>query len=695
MATAAAASSSSDLHRPISIALLNQTPYSTTSEGLRRSSPVKSPEEIGLKPIADYNYLSRNTPRIRASIGEEGLAVVKKNIEDLVASNNKVFFLDQDNPLVAIVKSNGQIFWKAVDTTCKSQVKQIGDFVLSKRQTLCINTGTHGDLHGNIVADNYVLSDGIFSVQDLSSFNDFTLDEILDFKKLVQRGLLEINTMSGELPKPHYPRDANHVIDAWCFSVQTLYTGLAIHEYCFDTNGDYTPSHLRCPISEELLEDPVYFSKCEMFGGRVHFFDRKTIEHIIKERGAHLDRNFTSVLVGGTTEPVPLQFTRSATDRLIDQVRQTNALVFRRGFCPIDRCTASFDIQDLVKAGTIIDKIKEDVVAHKAYLRQLKAERSQSTGRITTLEGDKAALEGERDGLREQVAEDAQTITQTTAGRVAETNRADSAEQARDVAQDTVKAQEAQLNEAQVQVRQQAQVVQEQVFRIDDLSRRNTGLAHQNARLAGNETPEIHRENQLVRKMLDRHGYALIKTTMESQMESAKAGLAHRLQGGVVSWLMPLSYERATAFVESGVPDRRQIENTNALATLFLDRNKGPVKQKALKGMAFHSLNPKRGSSSAITFDGFEFGQFVSPMMNQLLSTDNVSGRLIFELKGNKVHLREIIMEPHRWSTEKEDYGLVFEAATYKEVLTSLFAQCLRYEFSKRINEVADIVDRV
>ena len=82
-------------------------------------------------------------------------------------------------------------------------------------------------------------------------------------------------------------------------------------------------------------------------------------------------------------------------------------------------------------------------------------------------------------------------------------------------------------------------------------------------------------------------------------------------------------------------------------------------------------------------------------MMNQLLSTDNVSGRLIFELKGNKVHLREIIMEPHRWSTEKEDYGLVFEAATYKEVLTYLFGQCLRYEFAKRINEVADIVDRV
>ena len=616
--------------------------------------PDYHPIDLGLKPISDYEYhiaqrnsiIRKEYDSIEKMIQEAGLTMpsgdtilqmanervekVVKIIEDLKAGSTPCYFLDNSNPFVALVQPDGQIWWRSIYGNGGLDVKQIVLHVTRRKQSIIINSGSHGGTDGSIVCDSDVRGDGYF----------FVMDAMILALHNPKVAVHQVERGKG----PNYKETANHAIDAWCHSILGMFTS-PTHLYSFD--GTREPSDYR-DVTGEVMTNPYHFPICGELAGRVHYYDSRTIQKLRR------------LLPSGTTTTVCRVYGCGKTINL-DDAKPVMGLKHE-----IERFLS-------IKAQETAEK-----TARQAEIARLTAKSDQDDTTITTLQGDKAALEG-------QVAEDAQIITQTRAERdTAREERRDAVELSR-IQADQIEEKDQQLDQAQVQNRQQDQEIRQLSGRVHEIDRRE----------GNEENPAIRRENQLVRKMLTRHGYALIKSTMESQMVSAKAGLAHRLQGGVVSWLMPLSYERATAFVESGVPDRRQIENTNALATLFLDRNKGPVKQKALDQMAFHSLNPKRGSSSAITFDGFEFSQFVSPMMNQLLSTDSVSGRLILELKGNEVHLREIIMEPHRWSTEKEDYGLVFEAATYKEVLTYLFGQCLRYEFAKRINEVADIVDRV
>ena len=533
--------------------------------------PNYHPIDLGLKPISDYDYhvihrnaiIRREYDSIEKTIRKAGLPMpsgdiilqmanervekVTKIIEDLKTGSTPCYFLNNSNPFVALVQPDGQIWWRSICGNIGPDVEQIVDHVTRRKQSIIINSGSHGGTDGSIVCDVDVRGDGYF----------FILDAMMLARQNPKVAVHQVERGRG----PNYKETANHAIDAWCHSILGMFTS-PTQLYSFD--GTREPSDYR-DVTGEVMTDPYHFPICGELSGRVHYYDSRTIQKLRR------------LLPDGTTTTVCRVYGCGKTINLLDAK-------------PVMGLKQEIERFLSVKAQETAEKTER-----LAEIARLTGERDEGRTRIAHLEG--------------KVAEDAQTITlqhrtitQTTAERDTARVERDTFRTERDTAQDTVKAQEAQINEAQVQVRQQAQEIQQLADRVDRLVFVNDGLL-------GNDTLDQRIAKSFQQSVKD-HTWTImdVKTTLRFQKESADAVLEHTFKGGIVHWMAPI-YERRNAFVLDGYESCHE-HITRVVADLFLNQRRVAVKDQTIWKMAFKSPNPKRGSSQAITFSYQENKKF-------------------------------------------------------------------------------------
>ncbi len=163
-------------------------------------------------------------PNYRISAADNLNPGPQKDWIDLnLQKNNKGYYSIKDNPFLAIkfkdywtsldgffgIKKQKDIMvWVADQTITGSHVRKVVSHLKNYNQSIHINTGRHGNSNGDSLKDYpSKLTEGSFIREDF------------DFIKNMNN--VSIHTVSS-YSSAIYPKRADHVIDAWCYSKKEL-----------------------------------------------------------------------------------------------------------------------------------------------------------------------------------------------------------------------------------------------------------------------------------------------------------------------------------------------------------------------------------------------------------------------------------------------------------------------------------------
>lgn len=116
------------------------------------------------------------------------------------------YSIDKSNRLIA-VWSKQQIRWVAPQPMSASDVRSLVSHLEKYKQSIHINTGGHGNKSGEMVHDNPKHAEVKFIKEDVGT--------------IWNKPNVSFHSMSS-YSGPIYPKKANHVIDAWCYSKKTM-----------------------------------------------------------------------------------------------------------------------------------------------------------------------------------------------------------------------------------------------------------------------------------------------------------------------------------------------------------------------------------------------------------------------------------------------------------------------------------------
>jgi len=148
-------------------------------------------------------------------------------------------------------------------------------------QTVLTNTGTHGGRSGDTVYDNPSAGDTEFLLGDMT----------LSFRCRNERSA--INQVSSTNP-PDYRESANHVIDSWCHSIKSVFVASSQHYHFQDlATGELRHPDYRCIYSGGFMSNPHHFEHCRKLEGRVHHYDKSSIDKLKAQYGPIYRCHFT------------------------------------------------------------------------------------------------------------------------------------------------------------------------------------------------------------------------------------------------------------------------------------------------------------------------------------------------------------------------------------------------------------------
>lgn len=246
--------------------------------------PNIDPESLRLKSIVDYRFtevkrrfiLEYETKELEktAEEAESVIGNINQIIANLKTSPIPCYFFNDSNPFVALLQPNGQLFWRAVYTCCIADIEalifrftDLNEITPFANQTVLINVGGHGGRNGFTVYDDPSYGDGNFFLNTLA----------LSYARNERAA---VNQMSSTNPAD-YREAANHVIDLWCHSIKSVFVAPIQHYHFQDLlTGELRHPDYRCIYSRGFMSDPYYFESCRKLEGRVHYYDKSSIDKL-------------------------------------------------------------------------------------------------------------------------------------------------------------------------------------------------------------------------------------------------------------------------------------------------------------------------------------------------------------------------------------------------------------------------------
>ena len=153
-----------------------------------------------------------------AHVNELKLKVKKSNACLHLVKRGSYYSICPDettNPLFVVIVGEKR-YWLAKTTITGKHVKQIVKHIRKYADdSIHINTGTHGSRNGETIFSND-LPEGA----DLKGFYDVNLllEDLDTIRKIPNVSIHSMSSYSGDI----YPKEANHIINAWCFSKQNF-----------------------------------------------------------------------------------------------------------------------------------------------------------------------------------------------------------------------------------------------------------------------------------------------------------------------------------------------------------------------------------------------------------------------------------------------------------------------------------------
>ena len=152
--------------------------------------------------LGSIDQLDQNGNKKLSHDDVESLGLRPSDLDD------QYYILSEDNPFHATLTRNGQLKWDSQEPVNATQVAKVMRFTRDNGRFLHINTGTHGDEHGNTVEQDAALAEANFSKEDLLS-----AWECPD---------VSVHIVSQGAPKLEGKDYKNvDIIDAWCFSAKS------------------------------------------------------------------------------------------------------------------------------------------------------------------------------------------------------------------------------------------------------------------------------------------------------------------------------------------------------------------------------------------------------------------------------------------------------------------------------------------
>lgn len=158
---------------------------------------------LGKKIRGKQEDMSSSSPKKKRMEAADSLKPIKN--EDLPPTVESAIWkaIEKNLPFEYIKHFTGQLRWKSNGPIDFDDVKKIAQYFTRKGHSVHINTGGHGDSQGNSVYNNPAYAEVQFIKEDIAlAWNVSNLS---------------IHIVSSYV-KPIYPLQANHVIDAWCYS---------------------------------------------------------------------------------------------------------------------------------------------------------------------------------------------------------------------------------------------------------------------------------------------------------------------------------------------------------------------------------------------------------------------------------------------------------------------------------------------
>lgn len=647
-----------------------------------------SPTDLGLNPIQNYDYLTVSALRI----APRNLESVTENINILKTSPLPYFYLTNDNPFIAEQQLDGQIVWKAVDSCVAPEVEALGQFLIGQNQSIHVNTGSHGDHKGNMVSDVFKFERPQLQI---SADKRFFLEDIFSFRQDPTKA--SVHLISTEA-KPIYPERANHVIDAWCFSVKSHFTPERRYLDPRDILGNFIPSIFKCVVSQRILTNPRYSPTCDVIKGQKHYYDIKAVSDLIRQNQERIDAlynpngNEFSFFHG-------LKNVRKAFDDTYVNERPSNKLLSGLGarrndiktrvICRLEGCSNVLDLAEMIEdkhlqielskfkevlkrdrlKNVSIQQLTERDLLNVQKIDTLRAENLTKDQRIDVLEEENEHLVDQNTHLIQENQEKAETIV------VLEEEKTDLKGRVTDLTGERNFEREAKLEAFdRLNIREQRI---EQLEEKIDIVRQDPNfrvlLAEEMERLNIQEKPSI---QEFIKSNL------LSKRYTPTQWQKKLSALKHEAEYWLAGILQGRLFDRVNAYISQGVTEDHEEKHRRIVETLLVE-----IKQRVIalvrNKMAYYStdlIDTFIVGEFQVRYNNAEFKEFLEPLMEKLIKEDFLSNRVVEITKNENISIQELPSE--RW--DEHEPGR-YAPRTYKETMESILSYALQIELCDQL----------
>ena len=591
---------------------LRKAPLSS-SDKLAKDLNPPSPTAMGLKPIEQYNYL---TVRGISAIGSDSYSSVKENINNLKNSDAPCYFIDDRNPLVAQLQSDGQFIWKAVDVVNGGHSKDVGNLLTSHGQSVHVNTGTHGDVNGIIPAD------GDFVLATRLGYPAFFNQDTVSFTSVPNKtSFLQISSSV----RPDYPEKANHVIDAWCFSSKTLFTTFRNYNIPKDMKGQDIPVLFKCVVSNTMMKNPMYSTECNLVGGKRHYYDKSIVKSLVEQNAERIDGLGVPKIIHAPIKSMDdlFRWESSRISRDLEEIDPNKIIK-----CRLDACNANIHLQSFKLDVSLredisiyrlqnkeLNQIKgtfQQVVNEKnqgmQQIATLRTENQTQSQQITTLESEKQQQNQSIINLQNSNQQKDQTIVSLN-GRVTDLttenedlNQALEIEKnAKELATDRLKQTEEDLDFIHQNPNSLESVVLNQSQELKLLNQEMEKLKMEPS------IKEFIKSNPLSKRYTPEEW----EKKLMAQKQEAEYWLSGILQGRL--------FERVNAFISQGVRDNHNEKQREIIETLLAE-----IKQRVIalvrNSMHYYStdlIDTFIIGEFQVRYNDAEFKEFLQPLMEK------------------------------------------------------------------------------